>query len=86
MNTEESRHDDTSDTLTTINDVKSIQSIQQAKENEEPYTIFPTSRLIQFLIITALTGMISPLTGSIYFPATNQMEIVTIESVFVFKQ
>lgn len=69
-----------------LNDEKSIHSrnasttttTTSSNKIEEPYTIFPTSRLIQFLIITSLTGMLSPLTGSIYFPSVNQIEAVSI--------
>lgn len=45
-------------------------------EKEEPYTILSKSKLIQLLIITSMTGMLSPLTGSIYFPSVNQIEAV----------
>jgi hypothetical protein len=72
---EESTTDNKSDC--TIKDEKSNRSTQDTvQKEEEPYTIFPTSRLVQFLIITSLTGMISPLTGSIYFPSVNQIEQV----------
>lgn len=42
----------------------------------EPYTVFTTFQQIRFLTICALTGMISPLTASIYVPALNQIEKV----------
>jgi hypothetical protein len=45
---------------------------------EEPYTIFKTSELIIFLTICALTGMISPLTASIYMPALNAIQEVIL--------
>ena len=54
-------------------------AISLHNEKEEPYTIFSMTRLIQFLIITSLTGMLSPLTGAIYFPATNQIEAVNTQ-------
>jgi hypothetical protein len=66
-----------------INEEKSIgeltkASIKQAEEEEkEPFTIFTAARLIQFLVITSFTGMISPLTGSIYLPATNEIQAVS---------
>jgi hypothetical protein len=44
---------------------------------KEPFTNFSTSRLIQFLVITSRTDMLSPLTGSIYFPATNLIQAVS---------
>ncbi|KAI7864216.1 major facilitator superfamily domain-containing protein [Mucor mucedo] len=53
-------------------------------EKEEPYTVFSKSKLIQLLIITSMTGMLSPLTGSIYFPSVNQIEAdlgITTEQV-----
>lgn len=47
-------------------------------EKEEPYTIFSKARLIQFVVVTSFTGMLSPITGSIYFPSVNQIEAVSI--------
>lgn len=47
-------------------------------EKEEPYTVFSQSKLIRFLIVTAFTGMLSPITGIIYLPAVNQIEAVSI--------
>lgn len=45
---------------------------------EEPYTVFKKSQLVFFLSICAVTGMISPLTASVYLPALNAIEEVTI--------
>lgn len=45
--------------------------------NEEPYTVFTTFQQIRFLTICALTGMISPLTASIYMPALIQIQEVS---------
>lgn len=59
----------------TLDEEQSIAA--HVNKKEEPYTIFSKSRLIQFLIITSLTGMLSPLTGSIYFPSVNQIEAVS---------
>jgi hypothetical protein len=50
---------------------------RQSIEEEEPYTVFSKSRLIHFLIILSLTGMLSPLTGNIYLPSLNQIEAVS---------
>ncbi|GAN01601.1 MFS general substrate transporter [Mucor ambiguus] len=44
------------------------------KEKEEPYSIWTTGQLVRFLSICAGTGMISPLTASIYLPALNQIQ------------
>ncbi|KAI7900288.1 major facilitator superfamily domain-containing protein [Cokeromyces recurvatus] len=48
--------------------------IEEDVLKEEPYTVFTPSQLIRFLMICALTGMISPLTASIYMPALNQVQ------------
>lgn len=48
------------------------------KEEDEPYTIFTQKRILFFLIVSSLVGMISPLTGSIYFPSVNQIEKVML--------
>ncbi|KAG2194960.1 hypothetical protein INT46_004414 [Mucor plumbeus] len=47
---------------------------QEQDPEKQPYTIFTTGQLIRFLTICAGTGMISPLTASIYLPALNQIE------------
>lgn len=47
---------------------------------EEPYTTFSKARLLQFLFITSLSAMLSPLTGTIYFPSVNQIESVSLFS------
>jgi hypothetical protein len=54
-----------------------VTAIDEKSTAEEPYTIFSKARLIQFLVITSLTAMLSPLTGSIYFPSVNQIESVS---------
>lgn len=87
MVAEKSIHEDTistQDSTTAVSEEnnlksneKSLHSSDTSITEEEPYTIFSTSRLIQFLIITSLTGMLSPLTGSIYFPSVNQIEAVS---------
>jgi hypothetical protein len=50
---------------------------QEQDPEKQPYTIFTTGQLIRFLTICAGTGMISPLTASIYLPALNQIEAVS---------
>lgn len=57
--------------------------INSKVDQQEPYTIFSKSLLIRLLIITSFTGMISPLTGSVYFPAVNQIQEVGILSLYV---
>jgi hypothetical protein len=71
----EGTKDDIKGTFTSTDEEKSVGL--PAKIEEEPYTIFTKRRVIFFLFITSLTGMISPLTGSIYFPSTNQIEKVS---------
>jgi hypothetical protein len=62
----------------TLEDQKSVID-QEPKEikKDEPYTIFSTYQQIRFLSICALTGMISPLTASIYVPALVQIQEVS---------
>ncbi|KAI9476209.1 MAG: major facilitator superfamily domain-containing protein [Benjaminiella poitrasii] len=60
--------------------LKSIVQLEKGSQSseedlpKEPYTVFTTAQLIRFLTICALTGMISPLTASIYMPALNQVQ------------
>lgn len=66
----------------TLNRRSSILTHEQEQQQEqdlekEPYTIFTTGQMIRFLTICAGTGMISPLTASIYLPALNQIEAVS---------
>jgi hypothetical protein len=44
---------------------------------EEPYTVLSKGVLLRILVITSLTGMLSPLTANIYLPALNQIQNVT---------
>lgn len=61
----------------------SLPGAEEEKEDpkkEEPYSIWTTGQLVRFLSICAGTGMISPLTASIYLPALNQIQIVSVYS------
>ncbi|KAI8877166.1 MFS general substrate transporter [Backusella circina FSU 941] len=46
----------------------------QSTEDEEPFTVFSKGALLRILVITSLTGMLSPLTANIYLPALNQIQ------------
>jgi hypothetical protein len=49
-------------------------------QQEEPYTVFTKGALLRILVITSLTGMLSPLTANIYLPALNQIQDVKLKS------
>jgi hypothetical protein len=50
---------------------------EKKERKKELFTIFTTRKLIFFLAIVSLTGMISPLIASIYLPAVNSIEFVS---------
>lgn len=56
------------------------EDLEKEKQKEEPYSIWTTGQLVRFLSICAGTGMISPLTASIYLPALNQIQRVSVYS------
>lgn len=58
--------------------LESVTVTDTVVDQEEPYTVFSKNTLIRLLAITSFTGMISPLTGSIYFPAVNKIEAVSM--------
>ena len=42
----------------------------------EPYSVFPRSQKLLIVVIAALTGIVSPLSANIYFPALNAIKEV----------
>lgn len=47
--------------------------IDTVSSNEPPYSVFPKSTRIFIIIMAALCGFVSPLSGNIYFPALNSL-------------
>ncbi|GAA5799834.1 hypothetical protein HPULCUR_005253 [Helicostylum pulchrum] len=75
---EETSHNSSKEDISSKEDVSSSKpesvTVIETVDQEEPYTVFSKNMLIRLLAITSFTGMISPLTGSIYFPAINKIE------------
>lgn len=62
-------------TLTSPRTVSDAEEESNEKANE-PYCILTRKKLIILLIITASSGMLSPLSANIYFPALNNIQQV----------